>query len=117
MIIGIQGSRSFNDYSIFLNAMLRVLQEMKEDDNELVFLSAGPHRVNDMILEFINVSNWNRGGRVIKPKLVRMPVKALEERVYDLDEFVYLSLPKEPETALVKAADDAGLIPRVFRYA
>ena len=116
MIIGIQGSRNFNDYSIFLNAMLRVMQDLQPEDNELVFLSVGPHKVNDMIMEFINVANWNRGDRVIKPKLVKMPVKALEERVYDLDEFVYLCLPKEPETHLVEAADNAGLIPRVFRY-
>lgn len=116
MIIGIQGSRNFNDYSIFLNAMLRVLQEMKEEDNDIVFFSAGPHKLNNMISEFINVSNWNRGGRNIKPKLVKMPAKAVEERIYDLDEFIYLCLPKEPETPLVKAADDAGIIPRVFRY-
>jgi hypothetical protein len=35
------------------------MQDLEEEDNELVFLSVGPHRVNDMIMEFINVSNWN----------------------------------------------------------
>lgn len=115
MLVGLQGSRNFNDYAIFLNAMRRVLAEFQEGDDTFVILSAGPHRINEMAQEFINVSNWKSRG--IKAKLVKMPPKAVAERMADIDEFVYLCLPKEPESFLVKEAEDSDIIPKVFRYA
>lgn len=114
MIIGMQGSRNFNDYAIFLNAMQRVLSGFKDNDTEVVILTAGPYRVNEMAHEFINVSNWKSRG--IKAKVVPMPPKALAERMSSLDEFVYFCLPKEPLSFLVKEAEDHELIPVVFRY-
>lgn len=114
MIIGIQGSKAFYDYAIFLNAMTRLLRKMDSEDTELVFLTAGPHKVNDMIYEFVNVSNWKSRG--IKTKVVKMPPKALAERMDSIDEFVYLCLPKEPVSFLVKEAEDHELIPQISRY-
>lgn len=114
MIVGIQGSRNFYDYAVFLNAMHRVLSKLPEGDTELTILSAGPYKVNDMAYEFINVSNWKSRG--IKAKVVKMPPKAIAERMIDIDQFVYLCLPKEPESFLVKEAEDHDIIPQVSRY-
>lgn len=116
MKIGIQGSRNFYDYAIFLNAMTSILQYMPEDDTELIFFSAGPHKVNDMLHTFVNVPDWNRRDKTIRPKVVKLPVKVLEQKMHELDEFVYLCIPKEPEGYLVKVADNVGLIPKVSRY-
>lgn len=115
MIVGLQGSRNFNDYAIFLHAMQRVLSDFNSEDTEFVVLTAGPFRINEMAHEFINVSDWKSRG--IKAKVVQMPPKALAERMSSLDEFVYLCLPREPESFLVKEAEDNEIIPRVFRYA
>jgi len=115
MIIGIHGSKNFNDYAVFLNAMTRVLKYLGDDDKEITIISAGPFKVSDMAYEFINVSNWKSRG--IKAKVVKMPPKALAERMADVDEFIYLCLPKEPESFLVKEAEDHEIIPQVFRYA
>lgn len=114
MIVGIQGSREFYDYAIFLNAMRRVLSKFPEGDKELVILSAGPFKVNDMAYTFINVSDWKSRG--IKAKVVKMPPKAIAERMSDIDEFVYFCLPKEPESFLVKEAEDHDIIPQISRY-
>jgi hypothetical protein len=119
MIIGMQGSRSFgtrtiDDYPVFLSAMLRVLQKFPEGDNEIVILTAGPHRINEMIYEFINVSDWKSRG--IKTKVVKMPAKALAERLGSIDEFVYICRPKEPESWLCKEAEDKELVPQISRY-
>ena len=115
MIIGIQGSRNFNDYAVFLNAMQRVLNGFEDGDTEFTILSAGPFRINEMAQEFINVSNWKSRG--IKAKVVKMPPKAIEERMGSLDTFVYLCNSKEPVSYLVKEADDHDIFPQVFRYA
>lgn len=114
MIIGIQGSRSFQDYSIFLNGMTRVLNNFNTEDDEFVILSAGPFRVNEMASEFINVSNWKSRG--IKAKLVKMPPKAIAERMGSIDDFVYFCLPKEPVSFLVDEAEKFDLIPLVYRF-
>lgn len=114
MIVGIQGSRDFQDYAVFLTAMHRILSKFPEGDKEFTILSAGPYKVNDMAYTFINVSNWKSRG--IRAKVVKMPPKALIERMVDMDEFVYLCLPKEPESFLVKEAEDHDIIPQISRY-
>ena len=113
MLIGIQGSRNFEDYTVFLRAMGTALYSLGED-TEFTILSAGPHRVNEMAMEFINVSNFKSRG--IKAKLVKMPAIALKERIHDLDYFVYLSLPKETESDLVREAQDKDVEVAIYRY-
>lgn len=114
MIVGIQGSRNFSDYSIFLRAMGTALYDL-DGDTEFTLLSAGPHRVNEMAMEFINVSNWKSRG--IKARVVKMPPLALKERMADLDYFVYFSLPKESDSDLVKEAQDKDIEVGIYRYA
>lgn len=115
MIIGMQGSRTFYDYAIFLNAMQRILIIAKEE-TEIVFLTSGPHRVNDMIMEFTNISERSLKARGIKTKVVKMPAIALKERIHDLDYFVYLCLPKEPVSDLVREAEAKDIEVGVYRY-
>jgi len=114
MIIGIQGSRNFNDYTIFLRAMGTMLHQL-DGDEEFTIISAGPHRVNEMAMEFINVSNWKSRG--IRAKVVKMPPVALKERITDIDHFVYFSLPKESESDLVREAQDKDIEVGIYRYA
>lgn len=116
MIIGIQGSRSFTDYQIFLRAMGTALYDL-DGDTEIVILSAGPYRVNEMAMEFVNVSERSLKARGIKAKVVKLPPKALKERMHDVDYFVYFSLPKEPTSDLVRHAEDIDVEVGIYRYA
>jgi len=116
MIIGIQGSRNFNDYQVFMRSMGTALHSLG-DDKEFTILSAGPHRVNEMALEFTNVSERSLKARGIKAKVVKMPPKALQERLLDIDYFIYLSLPKEAVSDLTKEAQAKDLDVNIYRYA
>ena len=111
-----QGSRNFNDYNVFLRAMGTALYDL-DGDTEFTILSAGPHRVNEMAMEFINVSERSLKARGIKAKLVKMPPIALKERIHDLDYFIYFSLPKESSSDLVREAEDKDIEVAVYRYA
>jgi len=115
MIIGIQGSRNFNDYSVFLRAMGTALYDL--EDGEFTILSAGPHKVNDMAMEFTNVSERSLKAKGIKAKVVKMPPVALKERLSDLDYFIYFSLPRETESDLVKEAQAKDVEVGIYRYA
>lgn len=111
-----QGSRNFNDYNVFLRAMGTALYDL-DGDTEFTILSAGPHRVNEMAMEFVNVSERSLKARGIKAKVVKMPPIALKERIHDLDYFVYFSLPKEPTSDLVKEAEDKDIEVAIYRFA
>lgn len=94
--------------------MKSTLQDLGED-SEFTILSAGPYRVNEMAMEFINVSNWKSRG--IKAKVVKMPPLALQERLYDLDHLLYFSLKKESLSDLARGAQDKDIDVRVYRFA
>ena len=42
MIVGIQGTSSFNDYQVFLRAMAVTMSSLKEEDPYFYIYSAGP---------------------------------------------------------------------------
>jgi hypothetical protein len=118
MIVGIQSSRNFSDYQIFLRAMGTALYTLEEDkDMEFVLISAGTHKLNEMALEFLNISERSFKARGIKTKLVKMPERALKQRIPALDNFIYFSLPKEPVSELVREAENKDIEVGIYRYA
>ena len=63
MIVGIQGTNSFDDYNIFLRAMGTAMSLMEDGDNEFLLYSAGPSRINSMAMEFSNISERSLNAR------------------------------------------------------
>jgi hypothetical protein len=117
MIIGIQGSKKFTDYSVFLRAMGTALYSMKEDDDMFTIMSAGPSRLNSMGLEFSNVSERSLKARGIKIKFVKVPAEWFVKNMQEVDYFMYFSLPKEPTSPLVSRAEYNDIEVGVYRYA
>ena len=117
MIIGIQGSKNFNDYSVFLRAMGTALSSMDKEDKEFTLISAGPSRVNSMGMEFCNVSERTLKAQGIKAKVVKVPVAWFKSNMHNVDYFMYFSLPKEPTSFLVKDAEDLDIEVGIYRYA
>lgn len=115
MIIGMQASRNFNDYSVFLRAMGTALYSIGED-TEFTILTAGPHKLNDMAMEFVNISERSLKAKGIKAKVVKMPDKAIQERLLDLDSFLYFSLPKETPSELALEAEAKDLEVLFYRF-
>jgi protein-tyrosine-phosphatase len=116
MILAVQGSKNFTSYDIFLRALGSAMYDMTPEDDRIVMYSAGPRRVNEMCIEFSNVSERSLKGRGISIKTHKMPAQWMEENLHIFDTVIYLSKPKEPETKLVKTAEAKDIDVRVYRY-
>ena len=117
MILGIQASRSFDDYAVFLRAMGTVLSSLGEDDKQIYIYSAGPANLNSMAIEFANVTERSLKSRGIKVQIRKVPAKWFESYMSDLDSFAYFCKKKEPVSYLVDLADAKELNPYVYRFA
>jgi hypothetical protein len=116
MIVVIQGSKTFNDYSVFLRAMGTSLSMMDEGDKEFFIYSAGPSVVNSMGLEFSNISERSLKARGIKIRLFKIPPSWVKENIHSIDYLAYFSKPKEPVSSLVDLAESKDIEVGVYRY-
>jgi hypothetical protein len=116
MIVGIQGTSSFNDYSVFLRAMGVALQQLPEGDKEFTVMSAGPLIINRFALEFLNISERSLKARGIKVKLVKVPSNWFKTNMNVIGYFAYFSKPKEPVSDLVDLADSKDIEVGVYRF-
>jgi hypothetical protein len=116
MIIGIHGTKSFDDYNIFLRAMGTALSMLNESDKEIILYTAGPARVNSMALEFSNVSERSLKARGIRIRTNKVPPKWLKENILAVDYLTFFSKPKEPLSDIVEAAEAKDVEVGVYRY-
>ena len=114
MILVTQGSRTFNDYSIFINAMFRVLSRMEPDDKEFHIYSVGPLRVNQMSEEYLNVSNFRARG--IKTKMMRVNESYVRDHMSNIDYVAYFCAPGEPVSSLIDLAEERGIGNGIHRF-
>lgn len=116
MIVAIQGSKTFNDYSVFLRAMGTSLSMLGEEDKEFLIYSAGPASINSMGLEFSNVSERGLKARGIKIKFFKIPPSWIKGNIHSIDYLAYFSKPKEPVSSLVDLAESKDIEVGVYRY-
>jgi hypothetical protein len=116
MIVAIQGTKTFSDYSVFLRAMGTALSEMKDDDKEFYIYSAGPAQINSMALEFSNVSERSLKARGIRIKMIKVPPSWIKQNVHSLGYFAFFSKPKEPVSPIVSYAESKDALVGVYRF-
>ncbi len=116
MIVGVQGTSSFNNYNIFLRSMAVALSELKEEDNEFIIYSAGPNNINMMAMEFSNLSERGMKSRGKTIKLFKVTAQWLEENILDIDHFAFLSNPKEPVSKIVYASKSHNINTNVYTF-
>ena len=116
MIMGVQGSRKFNDYDVFMRGMRTALSSM-EDDAELYIYSAGPAKLNAMAIGFANITERTLKSQGIKIQVRRVPPTWFEEYMKDVDLFAYFCTPGEPNSNLIEVAESVDKIPYIYRYA
>jgi hypothetical protein len=116
MKIAIQGTKSFDDYTIFLRAIGTALSELKPEDKEFTIFSAGPVHINQMGLEFSNISERSLKARGIKIKLVKVPAKWIKDNIHDISYLAFFSKPKEPLSDLVDYAEAKDISVGIYRY-
>lgn len=95
MIVGVQGTSSFNNYQIFLRSMAVALSELLEKDKNFYIYSAGPNNINMMAMEFSNLSEKGMKLRGKTIKFIKVTPQWLEENILEIDHFAFLSNPKE----------------------
>ncbi len=117
MIVGIQGTKAFSDYNVFLRAMRVILSDFQQgEDNEFVIYSAGPANVNSFAMGFINITENSLKSLGIKTRVIKLPPKALKEKMHDISYFAFFSEPKENVSDLVREAEDKDIEVGIFRY-
>lgn len=116
MIVGIQGTRSFKDYNVFLRAMGRALSEMEIDDKEFTIYAAGSANINSMGQEFSNISERGMKLRGKRIRLVKISPNWIRDNIHSLDYFAYFSEPKEPVSDLVSLAEAKDIEVGIYRY-
>jgi hypothetical protein len=116
MIVAIQGTRNFDEYAIFLRAMGTAMSTMSDEDKEILIYSAGPYKLNEMGLEFSNVSERSLKARGIKIKFFKIPPRWIRDNIHDIDYFAFFSKPKEPVSDLVELAEAKDIEVAVYRY-
>jgi hypothetical protein len=116
MIVAVQGTNDFDDYSIFIRAMGVALSGMSEDDKEFVIYSAGPTKINAFVSEFSNLSERGMKARGRKIKFYKVANVWLEENINQLNYFAFLSRPKQPNSKLVDVAEKNNIETGIFRY-
>lgn len=116
MIIGIQGTRAFDDYAIFLRAMGTALSSMSNDDDEFLIYSAGPARINSFAMEFTNITERSLKARGKKIRFTKVPPTWIHDNMHSLDYLAMFSKPKEPLSKLVETAESHNVDVGVYRY-
>ena len=117
MIIGIQGTKSFNDYSnILLRAMHTALSDIDPEDKDILVACAGPRNIALMAMEFVNVSFRNLKARGIKIKTINVPESWIKKNIHEISYFAFFCKPKEPLSDLVAYADAKDVDNGVYRF-
>lgn len=115
MNVGIQGSKKFGDYKVFMRAMAVALSDLESGDT-VNFYSAGPHKINNFLAGFVNLTEDSMKARGMKIKFHRVSNKWLQSELDQIDYFIYLSRPKEYPSALCAAAERKDVEVGIFRY-
>ena len=116
MIVAVQGTKEFNDYSVFLRSMSVALSGMKEEDKDFIIYSAGPLKINNFVSEFSNLSERGMKARGKKIKFYNTSPIWLSENIDQVNYFIFLSRPKELKSKLVLKAEENNIDVGLFRY-
>lgn len=116
MIVVVQGTKTFSDYAVFLSGMRSALINLSDDDKQFTVFSAGPVNINNMAMEFINVTERSLKAKGIKSKLVKVPPSWIEQNQQDINLLAYYALPKEPIPDMITRVSDNGVNVQFYRF-
>lgn len=116
MIIAVQGTNTFNDYTIFMRSMAVGMSMLDKEDNEINVYSIGPKNINNFVAEFCNITERSLKSRGIKMRHRRVPLGWAEENLDIIDYLIFLSKPNEHKSRLVAEAELRDIEVGIFRY-
>jgi len=116
MIVGVQGTSSFDNYNIFLRSMAVALSELEEQDKDFIIYSAGPNNINMMAMEFANLSERGMKSRKKNIKFFKVTSEWLEQNIKDINHFAFLSNPKDPVSKIVHLSKLNNINTNVYNF-
>jgi hypothetical protein len=116
MIVGVQGTSSFDNYNVFLRSMAVALSELQEQDKDFIIYSAGPNNINMMAMEFANLSERGMKSRKKNIKFFKVTSDWLEENIADINHFAFLSNPREPVSKIVHLSKLNNINTNVYNF-
>lgn len=116
MIVGVQGTPKFSNYNIFLRAMAVALSELEEGDREFHLYSLGPININNMAMEFANLSERGLKARGKTIKYKQVPSWWMEENIDSFNHFAFLANPKERTSHLVSLAKSKNINTNIYNF-
>ena len=116
MIVGVQGTSSFDNYQVFLRSMAVALSELLEEDKIFHIYSAGPNNINMMAMEFSNLSEKGMKSRGKSIKFIKVTPQWLEENISELNHFAFLANPKEPVSKMVHVSKLNNINTNVYNF-
>lgn len=116
MIVGVQGTSSFNNYNIFLRSMAVALSELEESDSSFHVYSSGPNNINMMAMEFCNLSEKGMKLRGKSIKFIKVTPQWIEDNIKDFNHMIFLSNPKEPVSKIVHVSKLNNINTNVYTF-
>lgn len=116
MIITVEGTKTFDNYEIFMRAM-GVALSLPEVDEDIQVWSLGPHKVNSFTAAFCNSSESFLKNKGFKIHFYKVNPKWVAEHLHDVNYYAFFSSPKENESRMCKAAQQVESCEvGIFRY-
>ena len=118
MMVVVQGTNEFNDYTIFLRAMGVMLSSMPPEDSEFTIYSVGSKESNihKFSMEFCNLSEKGMKGRGKKIKTYKAVDDWIKEYMSHMNYFAFFSKPNQQISALAKIAKNENVELGLFQY-
>ena len=114
MQIVVQGSKTFNDYAVFLRAMSVAMSDLTNDTFNVY--TVGAVNINRFTAEFVNKIEGSLRQRGIKARYFKVPASYIEEHMDEFDYFAYFCDEGQRPSDLFLDAEVAEIETAIFRY-
>lgn len=116
MIIVTEGSKSFDDYDIFMRAM-GVALSSNIIDNKIQVWSLGPHKINSFTAAFCNSSERFLKSKGYKISFYKVNAKWVAENINSVSYYAFFAQPKDDISKMCKLAQEIeGCEVGIFKY-
>jgi hypothetical protein len=117
MIIGVEGTKNFNNYQVFLHAMGVALSNPIEGSKIEVW-SAGPKNINSFTAAFCNSSENYLRQKGYKISFKRFPQSHVLNNMHEINYFAFFANPNEKSATskLLASAEMSEAEVGIFRY-
>lgn len=118
MMVVVQATNEFKDYTVFLRAMGVVLSGMSQEDKELSIYAVGSKdsKIAEFAMEFCNVSEKGMKLRGKKINMYKTTDSWINQYLEKMNYFAFFSNEKQSTSTLAKKAKDQGIELGIFQY-